>query len=205
MKKLILLFLPLFVSCTSKPDLEDLIKSMVVQTNYDESINFSAYATFFIPDDTLGLVSNAATDTLIVNSYSKSTVSRIKSEMIGAGYAFATLDADPDLAVNAYIVDNQGFYQTVNYPYSYFGYPGYYYGGYYGYGGFYGYPSVQTFSYQSGIMVIEIVDLKNPTIDNKLRVVWVAKLGDAYQASDQLQNMLDAISQAFKQSPYLSR
>jgi hypothetical protein len=205
MKKLILMLLPFLAACTAKPDLNDLIKSMVVQTNYDETINFSAYSTFFMPDDTLGLVSNALNDTLIVNNYARTTVQRIKSEMTSAGYTFSPIDGDPDLAVNAYIVDNQGVYQTINYPYSYYGYPGYYYGGYYGYGGFYGYPSVQSFSYQSGIMVIEIVDLKNPTIDNKLRVVWVAKLGDAYEASDQLQNMLSAISQAFKQSPYLTR
>jgi hypothetical protein len=192
-------------ACNQGPDLEELVKSMVVQTSYSLNINFSAYNSFYMPTDTLGLVSNVTDDTLVVGDYAKGVTARVRSKMTQAGYSFVERDQDPDLAVNTYIVDNRSVFQSVTYPNYYFGYPGYFYSGYYGYGGYYNYPIVQTFSSQSGTMVIELIDLKNRTPDNKLQVVWVANIGDVYTSTDPYVKMLDAIDQAFRQSPYLGK
>jgi hypothetical protein len=82
-------------------------------------------------------------------------------------------------------------------------YPNYYYNGYYGYGGYYYYPYVQTYAYNTGSLVIEWVDLKNAAANNKYKVIWNAYMGDLFNAVDQLGQSLDAVNQAFEQSPYL--
>lgn len=209
-KSLICLYAALMLTgCSVRPDLGDLVKNMLVQTSAVENINFSNYVSFAIPGDTLGLLSNVSEDTIIVGNYARATTEKIIEKMLEAGYDRVGLDEDPDLGINAFILDNQGVFQSYSYGAN-FGYPGYFYPGYYGYGGggfggYYGYPLIRNFSYQTGTMVIELVDLKNRTPDNKLQVVWVARIGDVYTSDDPLGNMVKAINQAYVQSPYLSR
>ena len=103
---------------------------------------------------------------------------------------------NPDLGVNVYIVkDLNVFQQLVN--------PGYYYPYYYGYGSYYSYPYINTYAYNTGALVVEIVDLKNVTPDGKVKVIWNAYMGDLYSALDYTQQSLEAIDQAFVQSNYL--
>ena len=202
-KALFPLVLVLMASCNPGPDLEELVRSMVVQTSFAKNINFAAYNTFYMPTDTLGLVSNVSDDTLVVGEYASGVTAQVKSGVTTAGFSFVDRDQDPDLAVNTYIVDNSGVFQSVTYPNYFYGYPGSFYQGYYGYGGYNFYPVVQSFSYQSGILVIELIDLKNRTPDNKLQVVWVANIGDIYTSTDPYPKVIEGIRQAFKQSPYL--
>ena len=63
---------------------------------------------------------------------------------------------------------------------------------YYGYGSYYSYPYVNTYAYNTGALVVEIVDLKNVTPDNKVKVIWNAYMGDVYSA-------IDLIEQSSKQ------
>lgn len=195
----------LLMACNEGPDLELRVKSMVVQTSFARNINFSAYSTFYIPADTIGLLSNVSLDTIIVGDYAEGVTARVRARVSGGGYTYVDRDKDPDLAVNVYIVDNSGVFQSVTYPNYLYGYPGYFYSGYAGFGGYYNYPVVRNFSYQSGLLAIELIDLKNPTPDNKLQVVWVANIGDVYTSTDPFAKVLDAIDQAFRQSPYLKR
>lgn len=194
--------------CSVRPDLGELVKNMVVQTSAAENIDFGNYVTFAIPQDTLGLLSNVTQDTLITGNYARVTTEKMVEKLLQAGYNLVDKVNDPDLGVNAFILDNQGVFQSYSYSPGFLGYPGYFYPGYYGYGGFggyYGYPIIQNYSYQTGTMVIELVDLKNRTPDNKVQVVWVAKIGDVYTSDDALGNMVKSINQAFEQSPYLKR
>jgi len=210
-RSLIFLFTTFMTAgCSIAPDLVDRVKNMLVQTSAVENINFSNYVTFAIPSDTLGLLSNVSEDTIITGNYARATTEKIIEGMLGGNYDRVGIDEDPDLGINAFILDNQGVFQSYTYAGN-FGYPGYFFPGYNGFGGpggfggYYGYPLVQNFSYQTGTMVIELVDLKNRTPDNKLQVVWVARIGDVYTSDDPLGNMVKGISQAFDQSPYLSR
>jgi len=210
MKRLIPFIFLLLTACSIRPDLGDLVKNMVVQTSAAENINFSNYTSFAIPSDTLGLLSNVTDDTLIVGNYARATTETMIDQLLEAGYTRVEKTDDPDIGVNAFILDNQGVFQSYSYSYpGFYGYPGYFFPGYYGYGGgfggYYGYPLVQNYSFQTGTMVIELVDLKNRTPDNQLQVVWVAKIGDVYTSDDPLGNMVKSIKQAFSQSPYLTR
>jgi hypothetical protein len=212
MKKFLFFLFASFITagCSIAPDIADRVKNMLVQTSAVENINFSNYLSFAIPSDTLGLLSNVSEDTIITGNYARATTEKIIEGMLGGGYDRVGIDEDPDLGINAFILDNQGVFQSYTYGGN-FGYPGYFFPGYNGFGGpggfggYYGYPLVQNFSYQTGTMVIELVDLKNRTPDNKLQVVWVARIGDVYTSEDPLGNMVKAINQAFEQSPYLSR
>lgn len=191
-------------SCFDKPSSGELVRDMVVQTNYDNTIDFKTFVTYSLPLDTIGLVSNQTDASAIVNSYSKSIVNLVKKNFDASGYQRVEVNQNPDFAVNIFVVNDLSILQSVVYPNYYYGYPGYGYGSYYGYGGYYGYPYVNTQVYNQAILVIELADLK--AIQNgNARVIWTANLGDLITSVDQNAKVLEAINQAFVQSPYLKK
>lgn len=194
------------MGCEPQPDDLKLLDEFVVSTNYEPDAEFSSYLTYYMPVDTIGLVSNIASDdTIIVGpNYARPVVNQVKSNLNVRGFQSVGRDEDPDLAINAYILKNLNIFQDVNYPPSY-GYPGYYYPGYYGYYGYNYYPYVSTYAYNTGVLVLEIVDLKNVTSQNEVTVVWDAYLGDVFSSVNLSQQTLDGIDQAFLQSPYLTK
>lgn len=192
-------------SCHIKPQLGELVNDMVVQTFYDSTANFDSYSTYAIAQDTLGRVSNSSNDTLIVSDYSKQVTAVLRNTMNGRGYTKVDKSQNPDLAVIAYIVDNLNVSQSVNYYGGYYGYPGYYYPSYYGYGGFYNYPSVTTYVSNTAVLVIELVDLKNLDGQGRASSVWTCYIGDVLSSVDPYGKSVEAVTQAFDQSPYLKK
>lgn len=192
-------------SCKPEADALRLLDELVVSTNYDTGADFGAYATYSIATDTIGFVSNAhPNDTIIVQSsqstYPRVVLESVESNMDNLGYARVEKDQNPDLRINVYVINDFNLFQQVVYP-SYY-YPSYYgYG--YGYGSYYAYPYVNTYATNTGSLVIEILDLKNITPDNTLKVIWSAYMGDVYSTIDLIKQSEDAIDQAFVQSPYL--
>lgn len=193
--------------CQSEPDSAKLIDQMVVSTNYDPEADFSAYTTYAMPTDTIGFISNNSDDTIIVSpesTFPRHVISALKQNMDDRGYTRVTRNDNPDIGINIMVVNDFNMFQEVVYPGSY-GNPGNYYGGYWGYGSYYSYPYVNTYAYNTGVLVIEFVDLKNRTVDNKVKVVWDAYIGDVYSAIDRLAQSKEAIDQAFIQSPYIGK
>jgi hypothetical protein len=194
-------------SCQTEPDSAKLIDQMVVSTNYDPEADFSSYTTYAIPTDTIGFVSNNSSDTIITSpgsSFPRQVLNVIKSNLDGRGYTKVARNSNPDLGVNVMVVNDFNVFQEIVYP-NYYGYPGNYYSGYYGYGSYYSYPYVNTYAYNTGVLIIEIVDLKNRTPDNKVKVVWDAYLGDVYSTIDREAQSTEGIEQAFIQSPYIGK
>jgi hypothetical protein len=194
------------MSCRPEPEAVELVDQMVVSTNYDNAANFPAYATYAIPTDTIGFISETSADTIIVaskSSFPKPVLQAINSDLKARGFTKVGRNENPDLGVNVVVVNDFNVFQDVVYP-NYYGGGGYY-GGYYGYNSWYGYPYVQTYAYNTGVLIIEIVDLKNMTPENKVKVVWTAYMGDVYSTLDLERQAVDAIQQAFTQSPYLTR
>jgi len=194
-------------ACQTEPDSAELIDQMVVSTNYDTEADFASYSTYAIPTDTIGFISNNSNDTIITypeSSYPRDVINTIKANMDTRGYSKVDRSQNPDLGINVMVVNDYNVFQEIVYP-NYYGYPGSYYSGYYGYGSYYYYPYVNTYAYNTGVLIIEIVDLKNRTPDNKVKVVWDAYLGDVYSTIDRIAQTQEGIDQAFVQSPYIGK
>ena len=195
----------LVLACETQPEDLRLYDQLVVETNYDEAVDFNAYETYSISVDTIGLVSNVAgDDTIIVGiNYARPVIAAVSGHLEIAGYNKVAKTESPDLAINIFVVRDLNIFQQVNYP-NYYGYSGYYYPYYYGYGSYYDYPYVSTYVYNNAVLVVEIVDLKNVS-NNQVRVIWNAYMGDVLTAPDARALSEKAITQAFQQSPYLRR
>ena len=191
-------------SCQTEPDSAKLIDQMVVSTNFDPESDFTAYTTYAIPTDTIGFLSNSSEDTIITSpesTFPRHVLAAIRQNLDDRGYTRVNLNEDPDVGINVMVVNDLNIFQDIVYPG--YGYPGNFYSGYYGYGSYYYYPYVNTYAYNTGVLIVEIVDLKNRTPDNKVKVVWDAYMGDVYSTIDRLAQSEEAIDQAFIQSPYL--
>lgn len=204
-------------ACSREPEDIDLIKQMVVQTDYNveevdgETNVFNGYTTFVLRKDTLGYVSTASRDTILLDNantlvnFAKSTIKVVADSAIARGFTrvdeFVETDPDPDFAIKIVILENFSYSQYIYYPGYYSGYYGYY-GGYYG-------PIINTYSTNYVTMVIEVVDIKNYVANgNKYKVIWSAYIGDILAAVDQntrKEKITEAVGQAFKQSPYFSK
>lgn len=198
----------LFASCMREPEQVDLVEHMLVQTQYDTAavdgdINvFSTYSTFVLRQDTMGLVSTVDDDTILVDNsnfvFVTPVVDRVTEQIETVGFDRVEENASPDFAVNVVVLENFSFVQTVSYPNYYSGY----YSGYYGYY----YPVVNTYYSNFITLVIEVVDIKNyATNGNKYKVIWKASIGDLGATLDLTGNTLEAVDQAFIQSPYFSK
>lgn len=203
MKYISLFFLLSLVGCHLSPNPDDLVKSMLVQTTYDENTAYDFYTTFTLSDDTIGFLSNAYEDTLLTdgnNGYTHRLTQAIKTHMALAGYTYVNKNQNPDLGFAATWVQNYNVFQSVSYP-------SYYYSGYYGYGygGYYGNPVVSTYSTSVDFLIIHLIDLKNRDAQGRLKVIWTAYIGDLKKSSDPNGQVLIAIAQAFKQTPKLHK
>lgn len=190
--------------CQTEPDSLKLFDELVVSTNYDTNAAFASYTTYAIPTDTIGFISNTnPNDTILVaradnGYYPRRVLEQVIENMNDRQYARVDRTENPDLGVNVYVVKDLNLFQQVVYP-------NYYYPYYYGYGSYYSYPYINTYAYNTGALVVEIVDLKNVTPDNKVKVIWNAYMGDVYSTIDLTEQSLEAIDQAFVQSNYLAR
>ncbi len=188
--------------CQPEPDAMLLLDQLVVSTNYDNNVNFQSYSTYSIATDTIGFVSNQSNDTILIHTkseYPRPVLQKVVANLNAIGYTHVGRNENPDMRINVYVVNNYNIYQQVVYPNYY--YPSYYgYG--YGYGGYYG-GYVNTYESNTGSLVVEILDLKTITPDNKVKVIWGAYMGDVYSAIDVIKQSEEAIDQAFIQSPYL--
>ncbi|HMG91353.1 MAG TPA: DUF4136 domain-containing protein [Chryseolinea sp.] len=197
--------LPFAWSCQPEPDSIKLLDELVVSTTYDNAVDFQTYSTYSIATDTLGFVSNQANDTILIQAktdYPRPVLQKVIGNLNALGYTKVNKSDNPDMRINVYIVNDFNLFQQVIYPDYY--YPSYYgYG--YGYGSYYAYPYVNTYATNTGSLVIEILDLKNVTPDNKVKVIWGAYMGDVYSTIDLIKQSEKAIDQAFVQSPYLHK
>jgi hypothetical protein len=195
-----------FLSCEPSPGIDNLVKDMVVQTGFDKIVNFSAYSTYTMPLDTIGMVYNVSpNDTIIIGDYGQLISRTVKNNMDKAGYTQVPRNLNPDWAVNVYVLRNYNVYQTIMYPNYPLGSYGYYYPGYYGYSAYYNYPYVAVSANNSATLVMEIVDLRNKDSQGRVKVIWTAFIGDVISSVDSFQKSAEGVNQAFAQSAYIKK
>jgi len=205
MKKLYLI-IPLaaltFFSCRKAPDLSDLQANFFVQTDKQAEANLSSYKTYFI-SDTIALATDKPNDSIWVGADALQLVNSVKANMNARGYTFVARTAKPDLGVSLNAIKNLNVGVM---------YPGWWWGGYYGgcYWGYCGYPPYYGYTYPlyytitTGTLIIDMADLKNAGAESKLNVPWLAVIsGGLGLSNDDIALGVEAINQAYTQSPYI--
>jgi len=210
MKKITLLtlLLSVFFSCRKEPNVSELSDDFLVATLYDQAADFSEYTTYKIVNQ-IGIITNDPNaDTLLSPGIANQLINRVKSNMDARGYVNRSIDSTADLGINIFTV-NQLNQSDVITPGYWWGYPGYYDPGYWGcYNCYYYYPFSYSYTYNTGTVIIEIMDLKNVSLNNdKVKIIWTG-MGNGLLAdyiSTNVQYALNSIDQAFIQSPYIQR
>ena len=128
--------------------------------------------------------------------------------MEAAGYVRTTDKESADLGLQiSYVKDTYRFRYYNNYPWWY-GYPWYWQFSYWGdWGGWY-WPYDITYSYSTGSVLGELVDLTQPESTSKqLKVVWTSYISGLLNSDGSLNTteVAQAIRQAFSQSKYLKK
>ena len=209
MKKLIpLLFTALlFTSCEKEPDLDKVQNDYVVYTQYDKNANFSKGNTFYVPDSVLLIGNKSQNATYLDTTTGDFIINAYTTQMQSKGYTKVTDKSEATYGLQlSYIESTYYFVDSPNWWYDYPWYwsPSYWWpwvnGNWY-------YPYQFIYSYTSGSLLCEMIDLSsvsttttnvNPTVIWNNYITNVASFNKANESK-----LTNAIGQAFKQSPYL--
>jgi len=190
--------------CLKDPDYEKLSSNFVVATNSKEGTNFSNFHTYYV-SDSVAVISETLSDTMINNATSKKLVDAVKANMNALGYTFVPKSSKPDIGINMVVVKDVDV--ATIYGGWWAGYPGYWDPWYWGWYYPYYYPWSVTYVIRTGSVIVDMVDLKDVAADNKITVLWTG-LGSGAIGTDldgNIQRGVDAINQAYQQSPELKR
>ena len=212
MKKLIpMLFAAVLMvtACEKTPDTGKLDDDYLVYTNYDDDTDFKQFSTYYMPDSVLIITGNADKPKYLYGTPASDIIlTNFDKGMENAGYIRVTDKSIADLGLQvSYVEDTYNFRYFNNYPWWY-GYPWYWNFGYWGnWGGWY-WPYNITYSYTTGSVLGELVDLTlPPTTSKTLRVVWSTYISGLLNPNGSLNaiEVQQGINQAFSQSPYLKK
>jgi hypothetical protein len=186
--------------CLKSPDYDQLSSNFVVATNTDSSAVFSNYKTYFI-SDSVTIISGTGGDTILNDANTKKLVDAVKENMKARGYTFVSKAAVPDLGLMMGIAKNT--YVGVVYSGWWDAYAGWWDPWYWGWYYPYYYPWATYYSITTGTLVITMADLKHAQANHTLQILWDAVAGGAIgdNLSTNVQRGVDAINQAFTQSP----
>ena len=199
----------LATACEKLPDTDKLDNNYLVYTNYDSNTDFKKFTTFYVPDSVL-IIDNSSSKPkyLYGTPASDIIIANYIKGMEDAGYEYTPNKEDADLGLQiSYVEDTYKFRYFNDYPWWY-GYPWYWSFNYWGnWGGWY-WPYNITYSYTTGSLLGELVDLSEPSGTSKtLRVVWTSYITGLLNANGSLNAtyVQQSIGQAFAQSPYLKK
>jgi hypothetical protein len=186
--------------CLKEPEYEQLSSNFVVATNTDSSAVFSAYKTYYI-SDSIAIINSNSTDTTLKNDNTKLLVDAVKQNMTARGFTFVPKGGRPDLGLMLGVAKNS--YVGVIYSGWWDYYAGWWDPWYWGWYYPYYYPWATYYSVTTGTVVITMADLKNAPANQVLRILWTGFAGGAVgdNLSSNVQRGVDAINQAFAQSP----
>jgi|JI8StandDraft_2_1071088.scaffolds.fasta_scaffold73939_1 hypothetical protein len=199
--------LSLLLSSCRKEPLNQLSaeETRVYVTNYNPSVDFSAYQTFSLVDSVALLSGNNSGRRTELTTSDLAFLSAIRSEMSARGYVEVGREADPDLGINVSKIDVS--FSTIVpdfFPGYWAGWGGYWDPFYWGFGGVpYNFPVFfSVLSYRQSAWLIDVVDLENVT-NNELNVVWNAQMEGAGILNPNA--AANAVQAAFAQSSYFTR
>ena len=208
MKKIILSFLAIFLIPTSViliegcyPNNDITIEdSDIVFTTYNDSVNYGALSTYFMPDTVLPIVDPDDPEDYS-NPYQSLMLNTVASNMAAYGYTRVdTTGNTPDVAVVLSVVTTTNV--NVGWYYPYWGYGWGYWGGwYYPY-----YPPIPYYtSYTTGTLVINMFHRQIVGTDTITTQYWSAASNGILESStSNMENRIKSvIDQAFIQTPQI--
>jgi len=171
----------------------------VVLTVNDSSTNYLNYKTFIIPDSVVQLGGST-----ISNTYSALMLNTFINQLKSRGYRqiFPTDSVRADLVALVTVTSSNNYV----YNYDYWGYWGWYgWTSYYPFGPGYGYyPVYSGYSFTSGTMLMNLIDVaKTDTINKKVGSIWLGAINGVIDGNNQSDRIINGVNQAFTQSPYI--
>jgi hypothetical protein len=194
-----------FAACY--PDVTDSRSADTVATFRSPQAAFGTPVTYVVPDSVIHVVPEGGEDD-IPRTVDAQILSAIRDNMNRRGYVEETDPANnpPDLALVASATTQTNI---VYYYYSFWSYWGWYpywpgYGG--GYGWYYpGYVPVP-YVYNTGTVLISMIDLKASDIaQQRVDVIWLAALNGLLNGTPTGARVGSGVDRAFEQSPYITR
>lgn len=209
MKKLIYFVIAAFAltACREDPDLGDLSNDFLVFTNYDQSVDFNKYPTYYMPDSVM-LISDKEQPEYWTGTKAEPILEAYADNMKTMGYTRIADKEQATLGLQISYVESISYFTEYHEPYWWNGYPGYWGPGYWGNWDHWYYPYAVVYTYSVGSLLTELVDLQAPQGDaKKLPVVWNSFMSGLLSGSQNFNMLLTvrAINQSFIQSPYLDR
>lgn len=184
----------IIASCTKYPnDTERLSEDLAVATKVDTQVDFNDYKTYAIFESVIKITDQ---DTTVVNTPAANLVlEQFRQNMAARGFQAADEASEADLGIMVLYFENTNIYYY--YDYYYWGYPDW--GYYYPY-----YPPVYYGSYTVGVLVTELLDLKNPDTGNqKITIRWSVFIRGLLTGTVSNADITRSIDQAFEQTPTL--
>lgn len=207
----------LLIGCQKDPSTSNLRREYLVYTAYDRNADFTTLDTYYIPDSIL-LIGSQATDSEgnRVAKYWKdgdalTLIGTIVDQMTERGYTRLTdgaLRHTADAGFQLSYIEQTTYFTGYNNPYWWWDYPYYWTPDYWGYWSGWYYPFAVYYGYTTGSLLVEMVDLQNGDAGTrKLPILWNVYISGLVRGSNQLDipRAVDALDQAFEQSPYLKK
>ena len=190
------------VACQKSPDTDMLDNDYLVYTNYDTGTDFNSIGTFHVIDSIL-IIGNDEKASYWNNNNSLKIVNAYRAGLESAGFTPVTEGEEPDVVLQLSYINTTYYFNTYGSGPWWNYYPGYW--NWSGWGWYY--PYSFTYSYSTGSIIGELVNTNAPTAQNdKLTVVWNSYICGILNGNNlSLTRTLDAIKQAFVQSPYLNK
>lgn len=196
-----------FCSCQKEPSTSDLHGDYLVYTAHDIGTDFSAIDTYFLPDSIL-LIGGSDRTEYWKDESAREIIATVAAAMDNAGYTRTYDKAAANVGIQMSYVEQVTYFVGYNNPYWWWYYPYYWTPGYWGDWLGWHYPYGVYYGYTAGSLLTEMLDLEaDQQSGKKLPVIWDSFAGGLLtgDSSLNLQRTLDAVEQAFVQSPYLSK
>ena len=196
-----------FCSCQKEPSTSDLHGDYLVYTAHDTGTDFSAIDTYFLPDSIL-LIGGSDRTEYWKDESAQEIIATVAAAMDNAGYTRTYDKAAANVGIQMSYVEQVTYFVGYNNPYWWWYYPYYWTPGYWGDWLGWHYPYGVYYGYTAGSLLTEKLDLEaHQQSGNKLPVIRDSFAGGLLtgDSSLNLQRTLDAVEQAFVQSPYLSK
>lgn len=188
-------------SCEKDPDTDKLDNDYLVYTNYDKGTDFSDMETFHVIDSIL-IISNEIKPAYWKNNNSETIIDAYTKNLEERGFLAVTDNASADMVLQISYISNTYYFNNYGPGAWWNNYPGYWNWG--GWGWYY--PFTFVYTYSTGSIIAELVSTVPSTVEkDKLTVIWNSYICGLLNGNSlSLSRTMNAIDQAFDQSPYLS-